>query len=152
MDITVVRRAYHPDGILSIVSRNDTGAAFGVTLEHAFWDDSRQLFLPILQPGGYDCVRGQHRLDGMDHDFETFEVLHVVDQNLKAHSGVLIHRGNWNSDSKGCLLIGTHFAIADDPRDQGNTPADMVADSRVAFESFMKMQEGIDTFKLTVKG
>ena len=153
MDLTYLRRMYRPDGVFSLVSSDDTGAAFGVVLEHAYWDDAQQRYLPILQPGVYDCVRGPHRLDGMTEDFETFEILNVVDQNQKKHSGVLFHWGNWNRDSKGCSLLGEHFAVADDPKDNApNTPVEMITNSRATFAKFMEMQKGVNRFKLTVRG
>jgi hypothetical protein len=156
MNITYLRRMYRPDGIFSLASRDDTGAQIAVILEHAYWDDTQQKFLPILQPGIYDCVRGAHRLDGMAQDFITFEITGVVDQNGKAHSGVLFHWGNWNVDSKGCSLMGQGFATGVDPRDHDPrdnvSPPEMITHSKTTFDNFMLLQTGVDRFKLTVKG
>jgi hypothetical protein len=139
MDLTVQRRSKRSDGIFSEVGRTDTGETQFVTLEHAY--TSEQGFEPKVPPGTYLCQRGGHKLhDGVP--FETFEVTGVV-----GHSGILFHHGNWNDNSDGCLLTGTDFAQGS----EGGRPAtEMVISSDVAFAKFMQLQEGCDTFQLTV--
>lgn len=152
MNITYLRRMYRPDGIFSVASRDDTGMPFAVVLEHAFFDAAQQKYLPILQPGVYECVRSMHRLKGMTEDFETFEIQNVVDQNNKTHSGVLFHWGNWNENSEGCSLLGESFATGHNPLNPNPAPVEMITRSRDTFALFMRLQTGIDKFQLTVRG
>lgn len=153
MNITYLRRMYRPDGIFSLASRDDTGQQIAVILEHAYFtNDAGHMYRPILQPGVYDCARGPHRLDGMTEDFITFEILGVVDQDGNAHSGVLFHWGNWNSNSKGCSLMGQGFATGDDPHTPDPSPVEMITHSKETFDNFMRLQTGVNKFQLTVRG
>ena len=141
MDMHLMRCDSEQSGIFSDL-RDMTGNRHAVTLEHAFKQDDGS-YAPIIPNGTFTCVRGQHHLESMPkgQTFETFEVTGVP-----GHSGLVFHWGNWNRNSKGCPLTGEYFY--DDPK----TPEhiDMVANSRAAFTEFMKLQQGCDTFKLTV--
>lgn len=153
MNLTYLRRMYRADGVFSIATRDDTQEQFMVAVEHAYLDKDTQQYLPILQPGVYTCKRGMHRLDGMTQDFETFEILGVVDQHGAKHYGVLFHWGNWNTSSKGCSCVGEDFSTGDDPHDdKPNMLVEMVTNSRATFAKFMQAQAGLDTFQLTVRG
>jgi len=142
MNLTTTRKMKRIDGIFSDITRNDTGLHFMCGLEHAFVAENGS-YQPILRPGTYTCKRGTHQLaNGVP--FETFEILGVT-----GHSGVLFHAGNFNEDSEGCTCCGTGFAVGADPHQNG-AQVEMVINSRVAFESFMQLQQGLDTFNLTV--
>ena len=150
MDMTIKRVAYRADGIFSEMFDGTT--LLMRTCEHAWPSGLPQYqFLPMVMPGKYVCVRGQHRLKGMKEDFVTFEILGVP-----GHSGVLFHWGNWNEDSRGCVLTGEAFAFAphDTDRDgeveRHEQRVQMVTNSRVAFKRFMAAQEDTDRFTLTV--
>jgi hypothetical protein len=138
MNLTLKRQphGYLPDGILSRCY-DDLGNQVFVTLEHPYMAEGGT-WQPKIPPGTYTCARGMHRLDGMAHDFETFEVTGV-----SGHSGLLFHAGNWNRNSKGCILPGEDFAT-------DGKGEDMVVNSRTAFSHFMKLQAGQDSFRLTV--
>jgi len=131
MDLKLNRIDYKEDGIVSeLISGNSRIIAH--TLEHSY--DK----VPKLQPGVYKCVRGTHRL----HDnvpFETFEVTGV-----EGHSGILMHVGNWNKDSDGCLLLGDAVTTSN--------KGTMITNSKVIFHDFMALQAGVDSFMLTVQG
>jgi hypothetical protein len=133
------RLIYRPDGIFSRLWHDDE-SLMCVTLEHAFQfpDTPAGLWEPVIKKGSYICVRGNHRLDGMTHDFETFEVTGIV-----GHTGVIFHWGNWNKDSKACILLGA--SIVDSPSGK------MVTDSVKTFQRFMAGQDDIDRFQLTVE-
>lgn len=144
MNLIQQRQYYRVDGIFSAVFED---AALKtqrfVTLEHSY-PHADGSFNPIVQPGVYTCVRGLHRLHGMDHDFETFEIT-----GIKGHKGILFHWGNWNDDSDGCSLCGASYTLAANPR-HGMNREKMVTKSRDTFAMFMEMQKGVSTFMLTV--
>lgn len=128
MDLVLRHYSKREAGIFGII---DTETRF-YTLEHAFPVPDNG-YLPTIPNGTYTCVRGKHRLEHMTEDFETFEITGV-----QGHSKLLFHWGNWNKDSDGCILLGD--SLADD----------MILHSKVAFAHFMALQEGLDSFVLTV--
>ena len=149
MDMTLTRNPneYRQDGIFSLLTAND-GDFQAHTLEHAYLMGSLEAgqghtWIAKLAPGTYTCKRGLHRLHGMTEDFETFEVTGVPDFEGNPVTGLLLHWGNWNKDSEGCILVGK--AEADSA--QGH----MVTGSRDEFAAFMALQDGCDTFQLTVQ-
>lgn len=124
------RVKFTPDGIFSSLSKDGENIAF--TLEHAYpgTDDT---WIAKIPNGTYTCIRGMHHLlHGAP--FETFEITGV-----SGHSGLLFHKGNFDSDSEGCVLLGEEIV--------GN----MVSNSAVSFENFMSVLTGIDSFPLTVE-
>jgi hypothetical protein len=124
VDLNLRRLEKLPAGIFSEL----TGGSLHVAaLEHAYESE------PKLPDGVYICRRGVHHLPGHP-DLETFEITGV-----EGHTGILFHRGNWQTDSDGCLLLGL--------RREGL----MVVGSHLAFTEFMKLQKGVDEFKLTVQ-
>ncbi len=96
------------------------------TLEHNFSG------APKLPPGTYECVRGMHQLDH-GGPFEAFEITGVP-----GHKGILIHVGNFNHDSDGCVLIG----MSDNGTSLGR--------SKEAFNAFMSELAGQTSFTLIV--
>ena len=122
----LIRSDMKESGIFGTLQSNDVEFTC-LTLEHSF--DGR----PALPPGTYLCKRSKHRLEGMEHDFTTFEV-----QNVPSHTGVLFHWGNTNADSSGCILLG-ETRIADELRS-----------SRNAFARFMEYMTQVDIFTLDV--
>lgn len=104
------------------------GRFLGVTLEHSFQCE------PALPEGEYVCVRGLHRLEGMTSGFETFEITGVP-----GHSGILFHVGNYNRDSKGCVLLGERALDT------------MILESEKSFQAFMASLSGVDRFPLVVR-
>lgn len=104
-------------------------------------------YLPKVRAGVYECERGWHRLHGMTEDFETFEVLGIF-----GHKGILFgHWGNWGSSSDGCFCFGKKIVLTALDRDGLDGPDEMVTESRAAYAEFMKAQEGINRFQLTVE-
>lgn len=139
MNLVMSLTQRRPDGIFGKLG-DESGNVFAVTLEHAYSVTSlspETAFAPKIPSGTFRCVRGKHRLHGMTEDFETFEITGV-----EGHSNLLFHWGNWNRDSEGCVLLGDKIA-----QDYG---AEMITNSRVAFARFMAMQDGVDSFNLTV--
>lgn len=105
-----------------------SGKLVAVTLEHAFKqpDGSWDAAIPI---GTYTCLRRLSPKFGYD----VFILLGVP-----GHSYVEIHIGNVNSDSDGCILLGTA------------TSQTSIFESRVAFTEFMRLLDGETEFTLHV--
>lgn len=121
-----------PEGIFSDFYLN--GTHFCKTLEHAF--PSGEGWMPKLPRNWtYTCKRGTHQLDHGD-PFVTFEITGVP-----GHSGILFHVGNFNKDSDGCVLQGAEIV-----KDAGW----WISHSRLTFQAFMHLLEGVDSFELEV--
>lgn len=138
MDLTLTNIDFTSNGIFGrLEDKDDTIELY--TLQHAFpvvTDpmSASTTYMPIIKPGQYKCIRGQHCLPGMIAPFETFEITDVP-----GHTGLLFHCGNFNKDSEGCILLGLERDHCKD-----------ILNSRAAFEVFMKAQDGINEFLLTV--
>jgi hypothetical protein len=135
MNLWLYRHQFRSDGIFGSLIQA-TGEGIGVTLEHAF-PQSDGNYLPSVPCGDYLCIRGFHLLKGMMNPIETFLLQHVP-----GHSEILIHPGNFNEDSDGCILIGTAIT--------GDDSGQMIIDSDKAFSDFMALQAGVNEFSLTV--
>lgn len=155
MDLILKRQedGYRSDGIYSDLTQEATGEQVAVTIEHAYQraqpSDEAPRYLPITPPGVYTCVRGKHRLDSMPTGevFETFEITGVA-----GHSGLLFHWGNFNRDSKGCVCVGEKEVVTANDYDHIDGPDHMVTNSRATFKHFMDLQNGVNSFTLTVGG
>lgn len=107
------------------------------TLEHAYLFDHQ--YDPKVHAGVYLCIRGDHRLSEGSL-FETFEL------QVPKHSGIIFHAGNYNQDSKGCILLGERIVMS------GQKPGSrMLLNSIKTFNKFMKHLDGIDQFELIIK-
>lgn len=130
MNLTLTRKRFGKDGVMGELA-DEAGKLTLETLEHAY--AGPQGWTPKLPVGAFLCVRGIHRLHNLV-DFETFEITGVV-----GHVDILFHVGNFNLDSEGCVLLGMAA---------GDTS---ICNSKEAFAKFMRLQEGVDQFTLTVK-
>ena len=86
-----------------------------------------------INSGVYTCKRSWYNA----HNYEVFEL-----QNVPNRKEVLIHRGNWLKDTKGCILLGLIRGEKD------NEPC--VYQSTEAFNRFMKHLEGLNEFELRI--
>lgn len=127
-DIVITRKERKPEGVFSVMSNDMVALEHSYPTEDGGWE-------PKIPNGTYRCVRGKHRLHGMDKDFETFEITGV-----EGHTGLLFHWGNYNRDSEGCVLVGA------------SEDGVMITMSRASFAKFMTLQDGVDEFQLTVGG
>ena len=135
MNLTHTRQENREDGIFSILT-DESGNVIAHTLEHPY-DDGNGGWAPKIPAGTWTCVRGPHRLHGMTADFITFEITGIA-----GHTDLLFHWGNWAKDSEGCILIGEGIAQSS----QGQ----MITNSKATFQALMDMQNGVDSFTLTV--
>lgn len=116
-------------GIFSILE-DENNVILAHTLEHNFNG------IPKVYNGTFICKRGTHKLSH-GSPFETFEITGV-----KGHSGILFHKGNFNKDSDGCVLLGDGLAQSKDGQ--------MVTNSKATFDRFLLLLTGVDSFSLIV--
>ena len=136
MDLLMQRDSVDSTGCFSTISTTD-GIPLFKAGEHAYQQPDGT-WQPKIPNGVYQCQLGEHQLEGQD-PFQTFEVLGVP-----GHFGILFHKGNLpEAESAGCILLGTSFGVLLGEPD--------VAQSKLAFDAFINLQQGVNTFTLTVK-
>lgn len=133
----LTRQKSTQDGIFGQLTKD--GYRICSTLEHAYNAGNDQ-WVAKLSAGEYTCKRGLHKLEGMDRQFEAFQVMDVPDFRGLPVTGILFHIGNYNRDSAGCILVG-----------QVGTNPLMICESKGTFDSFMYSLKDTDTFTLTVQ-
>ncbi len=94
------------------------------TLELAWRDNQRSV--SCIPRGVYDC-RLRVARESASRDY-----LHLLVQDIPERSWILFHIGNFPSDTKGCILTGTHRA---------NTP-NKILESRKAHTHLMNTITG----------
>ena len=130
----LIRVAVLPDGAFGVLVLD--GRPFCVTLERTQSVESEGLTrqTTVIPDGHYVCqrtwfVRGA---------YETFEIMGV-----QGHSRLLFHVGNVETDSQGCVLLGTRYEAAG--------PRPMILDSRTAHTRFMSALSDVNAFPITVR-
>lgn len=139
MNFLLKRREYLQDGIfgdLFLQSPVSLAQRVASTLEHAYGQGP--VYTPKLPIGVYTCKRGIHKLHG-GVPFEAFEIMDVP-----GHDNILLHPGNYNDDSEGCVLLGKSEVHA--------SGHEMITESKPTFKKFMDLLTGINEFTLTVRG
>lgn len=138
MNLSLKRDIATEQGVFGTLTSED-GSFTCRTLEHAYDSgDGNGSYAPKVLPGVYLCVRGRHQLAHMDKPFTTFEITKVP-----GHTNILFHKGNYNNDSEGCVLLGTGVYPSE------NAPT-MLTSSSPVFNKFLMLQNGINQFTLTV--
>lgn len=129
MRLTLHTVAVLPDGCFSVMLWD--GRPFAVSCERTFSNGR-----PIIKNGIYRCVRSYFNRGG----YETFEIL------VPNHTRVLFHKGNVETDSEGCVLVGRYFGRLDDKI--------AIINSSGAFAEFMKLtfDHRLDEFETAVIG
>jgi hypothetical protein len=125
---TIIRVAVEPEGAFGVLKERTL--PFAVTLERTYEPDS--VAVTKIPDGIYECVRTTYHRGG----YVTYEI------KVPGHSRILFHRGNWETDSDGCTLVGESFA------ELLGKPA--IADSRGGFSEFMERAAGRDRFNIRV--
>lgn len=136
MDLLMQRDKVDSTGCFSTIYTNGYVELFKVA-EHSYQQPDGT-WQPKIPDGVYQCELGTHQLEGQA-PFQTYEVL-----NVPGHSGILFHKGNLPEiDSIGCILLGTSVGVVN------GAPA--VLQSAIAFQGFLNLQKGLNSFSLTVK-
>jgi Family of unknown function (DUF5675) len=137
----LTRTAYRSDGIFGRIY-NDHGVPLAYTLEHAYQQEDGN-FLPKVAEGTYNCILGSHELEGMTHPFQAYMLENVPPFMGLPVTNILIHMGNFDRDSNGCIVLGRTIATQMD----GSL---MVTNSVNTFEDFMNGLSGVSSFTLEV--
>ena len=124
----------HPDG---------TPGKMGGWYSFEEENQGNQRNISRIPEGRYRCERTWYNRGG----YETFEVT-----NVPGRSHILIHRGNTEEDSEGCILLGKSFgALVVDDEDTGRPTRKLaILRSREAFREFMYAMDGVNAFDLEV--
>ena len=140
MDVFLNRKKAAIDGIFGELV-DEQGNFIFVTLEHAYYENG--IFSPKIKAGVHKCVLYSKLFPGKEsrHGYDVY----VLDSPDDEGHYYELHIGCFNRDSEGCILIGTKIG----PMINGG---EMICGSKIAFDAFMKMQAGNDSFLLTVVG
>ena len=130
MNLTLQRTQIDSTGCYGILKAEDV-SFLAVTLEHAY-NNGQGSYTPKIPANTYTCIVGEHQLAGASGPEELYEL-----QDVPNHTNILIHAGNWENNSSGCILVGQSK--------QGN----MITNSRATLEKIMKLQNE-EPFELTV--
>lgn len=138
MNLVLNRKKFGTDGIFGELY-DEKGNFLFYTLEHSYNGVAK------IAEGTYECSRGEHSLKSdPEKKFWTFEVMDVPPFQGQSVHGVLFHILNFNDESEGCIGLGMSLGFRSNGVDR------MLTYSGKAFNAFMKMQDGIDTFYLVV--
>ena len=107
------------------------GIPFSLTLENP-WINNKP-FESCIPIGSYECKRYQSQRFG-----NTFKIM-----NVSGRSGILLHWGNQDSHTKGCILVGEEFGYI------GKNPA--ILSSKRGFKEFLSKVDDVDDFELIIK-
>lgn len=136
------RHDFRADGIFGYLE-DENGNFLFFTLEHAY-PDTNQAFLPKIAEGIYQCAKGKHTLEHHPEPFDAFEIQGVPDFQGRSVTECLLHMGNYNADSEGCILLGKGLGH----RVSGEL---MITNSIQAFNAFMDDMKYDDEFQLEIK-
>ena len=137
---TIRRSIFAPDGIFGELLERD-GQPLAVTLEHSF--SSGGDCAPLIPAGTYTLNLGEHEL----HEgppFKTYEFPPFISPvDYQRHEQCLLHRGNLNRDSVGCVLVGQHDGSIGGQR--------AIVNSVVALDAFLAVTGFEDQIEMTVQ-
>ena len=125
---TIIRSPSMEDGTFGMML--DGLTPFCLTLELEWKDNEPNE--SCIPDGDYICKRVNSPKFG-----NTFEVCNVPNR-----TAILIHKGNIEDDSHGCIILGEQF----EPLNGKNA----VLSSGKAFSEFIERTNGIDEFKLSI--
>lgn len=130
MDMPVLEMktvAILPQGCFSVLLWKDV--PFAVALERTFADGR-----PVIGNGIYDCVRSYYHKG----NYATYEI------KVAGHDHVLFHKGNLETDSLACVLVGECFGMLN------GTAA--ILQSGAGFAELMDKAKSFTEFQMLVTG
>jgi hypothetical protein len=108
---------------------------FAVTVEHTYNNGPRGTLVTKVGPGEYQCVRSHYHKG-------NYDCWQIVGNGITPERRILIHKGNLEDDSDGCLLIGEQFGMLH------GKPG--ILQSGAGFAELMSTTQGVDEFPLIV--
>lgn len=134
MMLRLIRRLYDA-GAFGMLAWGDA-PPFAVTVERTYSNGPRGTLVTKVVQGEYQCVRSHYHRG-------NYDCWLIVGNGLTPERRVLIHKGNLEEDSDGCLLVGEQFGILN------GKPA--ILQSGLGFEELMSITQGVDEFPLLVQ-
>lgn len=142
--VEILRQHQYADGVFGTLWINDEYEDALTTLEDDWLQNAPRS--SCIPSGHYEMARTVYR----KHNYETFEILDVPHRER-----ILIHPGNTEEDTMGCVLVGLRRGIVVVPRDEdtGRIRAAKyaVVSSQEAFGRFMRRMSGVDKAPLTIR-
>lgn len=141
MNLKLTRSAFDVDGIFGVLT-DENNSTVAVTLEHAYDSGNGDgSYVPKVSPGVYICLKHPpNRLP-----YTTYELQRVPSFQRIPVSGILLHVGNYNHDSDGCILVGRRVAANPDKLGEN-----MITSSQNTFNKLMDLQKGLGSFILEI--
>lgn len=139
MELVLKRILFSDDGAAGVLICGNQPVC--LTLEEDWRDNQKGI--SCIPEGSYLCRRRTTAAHG-----ETFEVTEVP-----GRTGILIHSGNTEMDTEGCILPGMEYGSIGAWDDQSKTiePQLAVLRSREAFKKFMALVGDRELFALHVR-
>lgn len=138
MTFLLKRIAMNQHGTFGVLI-DENNVPFVVTLERPWLDNKSNV--SCIPAGTYKCIRCRKSPDYGYQDSpkfgDAFQVYQVPGRNK-----ILIHKGNLDDDTHGCILIGEMF----DP--VSKTPG--IASSALGYMELMDRLSGVDEFTLRI--
>lgn len=69
-------------------------------------------------------------------------------QDVPGRTGIFLHKGNFTTDSRGCIILGERFDVLVNPKT--GQMVNSVSSSGDAYNEFMDRLKGVDEFMLNV--
>ena len=142
MNLSLTRTESVADGTFGLL--RVTPSLLLHTLEDDWRDNERSE--SCIPAGIYLLERTIYR----KHNYETFEITGVPNR-----SRILIHPGNTEEDTMGCILVGLRQGYVKVPFDEDTNARDVnkraVVASQEAFRRFMREMSGVDEAELEIE-
>jgi len=132
--LKMLRIASRLDGVTSVFLDNilDQWLPFALTLERPWLNNAKGI--SCIPAGTYICKRVDSPKFG-----NTFEVTGVPNRDA-----ILLHKGNIDDDSHGCILVGEQFSVWQD-----NSCS--ISASDAGFKEFLARTVAINEFELEIR-
>jgi len=132
MELELLRVENTKDHTIGVLRIKNTQIEIARTMENAWKDNARNI--SCIPQGVYKVVR---------HTSPKYGNCFMV-SNVPNRDYILIHAGNYNTDTEGCILLGESVAT-------NVSGKRMVTNSKVTVGKFMNLMREVSEFTLTVK-
>jgi len=139
MEFILKRVLLTDDGVAGVLINGSRPIC--LTLEEEWKDNAKGI--SCIPNGSYLCQKVV-----TPHHGKTYQVM-----NVPGRTSILIHSGNTEADTEGCILVGKEYGILETKDDDsGQTEKQLaVLRSKEAFAEFMNIVGDKETFALHVK-